>query len=289
MAKTPAQASRSTEIDVADDLFAGGAAAAPAAAPAGPQLERDEHPIEVAAPPKKERPPLVEPAPEKKPAAAKAAEEADEDEEAGGAGRKRGAKRPSALMYYVVPAAGAALILSMGWTFAFIIRQGLAPRAEAPKAVEQARVLPPKEAPKAPADPRETMKVLAPGPQEPALPSISPGGKGDETDAGKIALEEPFFIPLEGSRRNAREKGPTVFLHLSLTLGVSNQAALREVAGKRSVIREAVFDHFNRMTPQDLASPKGREQAKAALIARLSKEVVQGQVRSVYFEEFFTR
>ena len=289
MAKKPAPTGRSTEIDIADDLFKEGAAAPPAPESGKPGLERDAGPIEVAAPaPPKERPPLVEP---EKPAAAKAAVQApagDLDAAGADAGGRR-EKRPSALLYFGVPAAGAALILGMGWTFAFIIRQGLGPRAEAPKAVEQARVLPPREAPAPPKDAREAMKVLVPATPGPAQPSIAPEGKGDETDGGKVSLDEPFFIPLEGGRRNGRDRSPTVFLHLALTLNLSNQAAMREVAGKRSAIRELIFNHFNRLSPQDLVSAKGREQAKAGLVARLAREVVQGKVQAVYFEEFFTR
>ncbi|MBI2178602.1 MAG: flagellar basal body-associated FliL family protein [Candidatus Tectomicrobia bacterium] len=290
MAKRPTPTGRSTEIDIADDLFQE-QAAPPAQPPEEKGLERDKLPLEAAAAPPKERPPLVE---EAEPGEAKpAAKAVDEDLDAGGADRlERKEKRPSALLYFGVPAAGAALILGLGWTFALIIRQGLGPRAEAPKPVEQARVLPPREAPKAPAPPqdaREAMKVLVPGAPGPVQPSTAPAGKGDETVSGKVSLDEPFFIPLEGGRRNAREKGPTVFLHLSLTLGLSNQAAMREVSGKRSAIREVIFNHFNRLSPQDLAGARGREQAKAGLLARLSREVVQGRVQAVYFEEFFTR
>jgi len=133
------------------------------------------------------------------------------------------------------------------------------------------------------------MKVLVPTAPGPVQPSISPEGKGGETGGGKVTLDEPFFIPLEGGRRNGRDRSPTVFLHLALTLNLSNQAAMREVAGKRSAIRELIFNHFNRLSPQDLVSTKGREQAKAGLVARLAREVVQGKVQAVYFEEFFTR
>ncbi|MEK6711493.1 MAG: flagellar basal body-associated FliL family protein [Nitrospinota bacterium] len=281
---------RSTEIDVADDLFAGGPPPA-AEAEAEKPLAQDRVPlVDIPAEKKpKERPPLVEPE-KKKPEGKKAAEEPGA-EGMGLRGRKE--KRPPLLLYYGVPAVGLSLILGLGWTFAFIIRQGLGPRAEAPKPVEQARVLPPREQPPAqppapPKDVRETIETLAPQ-AGPAQPSTAPGGKGDETGAGKVALEDPFFIPLEGGRRNGGDRSPTVFLHLTLTLSLSNEAARREVAGKRSAIREAVFSYFSRLGPQDLASARQREQARAGLTDRLSKEVVQGRVSAVYFEEFFTR
>lgn len=291
MAKSaPTPGGRSTEIDVADDLFAGGPPAA-AQAEAEKPPEQDRIPlVELPAEEKpKERPPLAEPEKEK-PKDRKAADEPGA-ERVGLRGRK--AKRTPLLLYYGVPAVGLSLILGLGWTFAFIIRQGLGPRAEAPKPVEQARVLPPREPPPAPPpappkDMRETLETLVPQ-AGPAQPSTAPVGKGDETGAGKVALEDPFFIPLEGGRRNGRDRSPTVFLHLTLTLSLSNQAATREVSGKRSVIREAVFSYFSRLSPQDLASARQREQARAGLTDRLSKEVVQGQVRAVYFEEFFTR
>jgi len=112
----------------------------------------------------------------------------------------------------------------------------------------------------------------------------------DEKESVRVPIEEPFFIPLDGKgKRNGRAGEPRVFLHLSLSISLSNKAAVREVSGKRSQIREAIFEHFNRLSLQDILTPKGREQSKIDLIARLSKEVHQGKVQAVYFEEFFTR
>ena len=50
-----------------------------------------------------------------------------------------------------------------------------------------------------------------------------------------------------------------------------------------------VFLHFNRLSSKDLDSQQGIERARQVLAVRLSKEIVQGEVRRVLFREFYTR
>lgn len=198
---------------------------------------------------------------------------------------------PSGLLYYAVPAVGAMLILSLGWTFAFIVRTAFSPLTEEQKPIGEARVIPPPQ-PKTAEPMRPTLRVLVPdAPETPAeKPATGERGTIEEVPEGiQVSFNEPFFIPLEGGRTRRQKAKQTTFLHLSLSIAVSNEAAQREVNGKRAQIRAVVYNHYHHLSPADLRTLEGRERSRSQLMARLSQEVHLGKVQAVYFDEFYTR
>jgi len=181
---------------------------------------------------------------------------------------KQEGSEPANLIYYGFPAVGALLILSLGWSFAFIARQGLAPPAK-PKLAKS--------------------KVF-----KKQIPVFRTFGSTRKALAKEVTvpISHPFFIPLEGSLAGAKDRkkaGPTVFLNLSVNLLVSSKAAATEFNAKRSLIRQEIFQHYNRLTLKDLETAENRERIRQELIAKIDKKIVQGEVKSILFQEFFTR
>lgn len=313
-------ADRHTEIDRADDLLLSFDDEPGEEASAGTEMDSGESIPEEAAPS-----PLAEEAPEESELVAeKVKEEHGEDEGEADDEKKAPGRKRNLFVVYGVPLGGALVIFAFGWTFAFIARSGLAP-PPAPKpektALRQTLNIPDPEKSTA-----NLGKKVLPGPPKLELPEIKLSklsksskpltltekaglpskGKGTRKfspppglitgpPVGKkeplgfsVSLRLPFYIPLEGGKRRAGADN-TTFLHLSLSLEMSNKAAASEVNAKASKIREAVFLHFNRLSPAELGSLKGIERTRQVLAARLSKEIVQGEVRRVLFREFFTR
>ena len=195
----------------------------------------------------------------------------DEDEvsagEEGEAGKQK-EPEPGSLIYYGIPAVGVLLILSLGWSFAFIARRGLIPPVK-PK-LANSRIL------------------------KKRSPAYSAFGRMEEKLAKDVTvpISHPFFIPLEGvlaGAKGGKETRPTVFLNLSVNLLMSSKAAATEFNAKRSQIRQEIFLHYNRLTPKDLETAESRERIRRELIAKIDKKIVQGEVKSILFQEFFTR
>ena len=114
---------------------------------------------------------------------------------------------------------------------------------------------------------------------------------GDVSDVA-VPISNPFFIPLEGGSsgsKGGKKPGPTVFLNLSVNVLVSSKAAATEFNSKRALIREEIFLHYNRLTPKDLETAESRERIRRELIAKLGKKISQGEVKSILFQEFYTR
>lgn len=198
----------------------------------------------------------------------------DEEEVSEGKAREEGGAEtqkepePGSLVYYGIPAVGVFLILSLGWSFAFIARRGLVPPVK-PK-VAKSRVL------------------------KKRSPAFGAFGRVNKTLPREVTvpISNPFFIPLEGGSAGAKggkKTRPTVFLNLSVNLLVSNKAAATEFNAKRSLIRQEIFLHYNRLTPEDLETAESRERIRRELIAKIDKKIVQGEVKSILFQEFFTR
>ena len=74
-----------------------------------------------------------------------------------------------------------------------------------------------------------------------------------------------------------------------MNLLVSNKAAASEFNSKRALIREAIYLHYSRLTPGDLSTPGRRERIRRRLVAKIDKKLIQGKVRGVLFQEFYTR
>jgi flagellar basal body-associated protein FliL len=320
---------RNTEIDSADDLFLvddDGEEKAPApAAPTGTEQDtaelgdaEDEPPPEPAA----EEPP---PSP---------VDEDQEEDEGAPPAKKRRKTGPSVLHYYAIPAVGVVLIMSLGWTLAFLARRGLKPPAEPVKTAkaEKKRVLPePKLVKKPKRDlrtvrlpQRETkegslkgregtfiVRIDEPAPKKPASPpkqlraasldppeepprrklraaSLSPLKPVDTGETLVVPVRHPFFIPLRGDGRR-RGASSTVFLNFSVNLLVSSKAAASEFNTKRAPIREMIYLHYARLSPSDLSTPGRRARARRRLVAKLDRRIVQGKVRGILFQEFYTR
>jgi hypothetical protein len=198
----------------------------------------------------------------------------DEDEvSAGDAGEEREEEKqkepePGSLIYYGIPAVGVLLILSLGWSFAFIARRGLIPPVKTKLA---------------------NSKML-----KKRAPVFGAFGRMEEKLAKDVTvpISHPFFIPLEGGSAGAKggkKTRPTVFLNLSVNLLMSSKAAATEFNAKRSQIRQEIFLHYNRLTPKDLETAESRERIRRELIAKIDKKIVQGEVKSILFQEFFTR
>jgi hypothetical protein len=192
------------------------------------------------------------------------AEDAGEEGEEG----KQKEHAPGNLIYYGIPAVGALLILSLGWSFAFIARRGLIPPAK-PRVAKT-----------------RTLKKRA--------PIVGAFGRMDKKSAKDVTvpISHPFFIPLDGGSaggKGGKKTKPTVFLNLSVNLLMSNKAAATEFNAKRSLIRQEIFQHYNRLAPKDLETAESRERIRRELIAKIDKRIVQGEVKSILFQEFFTR
>ncbi len=124
-----------------------------------------------------------------------------------------------------------------------------------------------------------------PAPREAAPPPVDTG------ETLTVPVNHPFFIPLRGGRRR-RDGGKfpeLVFLNFSLNLLVSTKAAASEFNSKRALIREAIYLHYNRLAPSDLATPGRRERIRRRLVAKLDREIVHGKVKGIIFQEFYTR
>ncbi len=216
------------------------------------------------------------------------AEASAEDEKKGKKGKKGKSKgAPSAIVFYAVPALGAVLILALGWGFAFIARSGLElPEPEKPPLQAQAP-----QPPKAitPAE-RGTIFALPSEIREkkekrvvvlPKIPIV-------EVKQGiNVSLDHVFFIPLEGNR--GKRNGETRFLNISLNILVSNKTAANEVSAKRLVVRQVVYDHFNRLSYDVLSTPRNLQETRGQLVAKLSKVILQGEVRDILFGDLFAR
>jgi len=55
------------------------------------------------------------------------------------------------------------------------------------------------------------------------------------------------------------------------------------------LIREAIYLHYNRLSASDLATPGRRDRVRRRLVAKLDREIIQGKVRGILFQEFYTR
>jgi hypothetical protein len=343
MANEPVQ----TEIDPADDLFGGGDVEEEASAPEPGDTEQDsgfpEEPAD--APPAEEIGEEDFEAGEPEYEAVAEAEEDLGDEDAESTKKRRAG--PSIIKYYAIPAVGAVLIMALGWSFAFIARQGLIQPEEplkTAKAEEEKPLLPdkpdknpkrdlmtipidvPEQAEKGvvlegkegsfiakPAPPKRKFEPQAEPPEgkeappeeaESARPPREltplPAAPPPEEDTGEtltVPVKYPFFIPLDGGRsgrsgrkgRKGKKAANTVFLNFSVNLLVSNKAAASEFNSKRALIRESIYLHYSRLTPGDLNTPGRRERIRRRLVAKIDKQIVQGKVRGVLFQEFYTR
>lgn len=174
------------------------------------------------------------------------------------------------LTYYAVPAVGILLILSLGWTFAFIARRGLAPTAS----ISTEDVI---------FEKQFSLKKSSP---------ISGGMAKAVPREVAVPITSPFFIPLDGKQGRGRKRSnaePTVFLNLSLNVLVSNKEAATEFHSKRTQIREEIFLHYNRLSPKDLETAESRERIRRELIEKINKKISMGKVKSILFQEFYTR
>lgn len=337
-----ANESTQTEIDSADDLFGGGDVEEESSAPEPGDTEQDSG--------FPEDPTDAPPAEEVGEADFEAGEpeyEAEAGEDLGDEDAKPAKKRragPSIIKYYAIPAVGAVLIMTLGWSFAFIARQGLIQPEEpvkTAKAEEEKPLLPekpdkkpkrdlrtipidvPQQAEKEaalegkegsfiakPAPPKRKLEPQAEPPEGKEVPpeeaeSARPprelafvqAAPPPEEDTGEtliVPVKYPFFIPLDGGRsgrkgRKGKKPGKTVFLNFSVNLLVSTKAAASEFNSKRALIREAIYLHYSRLTPGDLSTPGRREKIRRRLVAKIDKQIVQGKVRGVLFQEFYTR
>ncbi len=331
---------RQTEIDSADDLFLDGLDLESEGEERA-ETEQDEAPPEEA--------PLEEAPADEAPADEAPAEKAPppspvdefEDDEGEKAPKKKRKKGPPFLQYYAIPVVGVILIMSLGWTLAFIARRGLVPpskpektaevkKEEKPVLVEKKKFIKPKRdlrtvrlpkretkegsvkgqegtfvakikeprppEPKAPAV-KESVgetKPYEPPPQEvPAAPqeALQPPPEKDTGVSLTVPVNHPFFIPLRGNGRgrNGNKSQRTVFLNFSVNLLVSSKSAASEFNSKRALIREAIYLHYSRLSPNDLSTPARRERVRRRLVGKLDKKIVQGKVRGILFREFYTR
>ncbi len=141
--------------------------------------------------------------------------------------------------------------------------------------------------------PPETPRVREGVVEEATLPPLpgAPAGKTlpPEIDTGEslsVPVNHPFFIPLRGGKG---KKAAITFLNFSLNLLVSSKAAASEFNSKRALIREVIYLHYSRLSPRSLLTTEGRERVRRQLVAKLDKQIIQGKVRGVLFQEFYTR
>ena len=160
--------------------------------------------------------------------------------------------------------------------------------------------------PKKPASPRKQLRAASldqppkqlraaslDSPEEPPrrklrAASLSPLKPVDTGETLVVSVRHPFFIPLRGDGRR-RGASSTVFLNFSVNLLVSSKAAASEFNTKRAPIREIIYLHYARLSPSELSTPGRRERARRRLVAKLDRRIVQGKVRGILFQEFYTR
>ena len=144
--------------------------------------------------------------------------------------------------------------------------------------------------PKKPASPRKQLRAasLDQPPKQLRAASLSPLKPVDTGETLVVSVRHPFFIPLRGDGRR-RGASSTVFLNFSVNLLVSSKAAASEFNTKRAPIREIIYLHYARLSPSDLSTPGRRERARRRLVAKLDRRIVQGKVRGILFQEFYTR
>jgi hypothetical protein len=126
--------------------------------------------------------------------------------------------------------------------------------------------------------------TLPPLPGAPASKALPP-----EIDTGEslsVPVNHPFFILLRGEKG---KKAAITFLNFSLNLLVSSKAAASEFNSKRALIREVIYLHYSRLSLGNLSTTAGRERIRRQLVAKLDKQIIQGKVRGVLFQEFYTR
>ena len=78
-------------------------------------------------------------------------------------------------------------------------------------------------------------------------------------------------------------------MNISLNILVSNKTAANEVSAKRLVVRQVVYDHFNRLSYDVLSTPRNLQKTRGQLVAKLSKVILQGEVRDILFGDLFAR
>jgi hypothetical protein len=218
--------------------------------------------------------------------------------------------------------------MSLGWTLAFLARRGLKNPAKPIKIVKvktkkENRVLPdPKPDKEVTQDsrmvrlPRQEIKedslkgrketsiarINKPAPQNPAsskgpprkrrlVPSLGSAKSMETKEALIVPVKHPFFIPLQGKERARGRNNDTkmVFLRFTVNLLVSDKAAVSEFNSKRALIRELIFSHYARLSPSDISTPGRRQRVRRGLLAKLDRKIIQGKVRGILFQEFFTR
>jgi hypothetical protein len=202
---------------------------------------------------------------------------------------------PTFLSDYLIPAIGAMLILSLGWTCAFIVRGGLSPLPPTQVVAKGVKPQTNGSTSKSTDGPtKDSTKEVAKQAPRKDLSSILRGPKRNniETRDVTVRIEHPFFIPLEGDTEKVKNGGKpktTVFLNLTMNLLVSNKEAATEFKAKRVQIRNEVFSHYNRLSPKDLESAENRERIRRELIEKIDKKLLRGEVKGILFQEFFTR
>jgi len=109
------------------------------------------------------------------------------------------------------------------------------------------------------------------------LPAPQPATKRPVQQKPTVQLE-PFIV-------NLADTHVTRFLKCDITLEVSGENVVAELASRRDVFRDAFIEVLSRRRTTDVLNPEGRAELRRELIERADALISSGKVVGLYFTD----
>ncbi len=110
-------------------------------------------------------------------------------------------------------------------------------------------------------------------------------GKGGESQATVAQPRDLVSMPVGDFTVNLADKGGLHFLRASISVGTSG-SQLEKLRTRESQIRDLIIQVLRSKTKAELENAQGLEALRKELVRKLSGDLGQGKVFTVYFTDF---
>jgi flagellar protein FliL len=113
----------------------------------------------------------------------------------------------------------------------------------------------------------------------PAAAAEAPSHGGGESGPGPTAPLDSFVV-------NLNEPGQSRYLKATFELELSDSHAADALERDKKSIRDEVLRYLSNLTVADTLGAENKDKIRAEIVARIDKQLGQGKVKKVFFNDF---